>query len=50
MKAARLEEALSIKAEFWMKFQMAYAIDKIRIKNKKATSRAFSSYPMHPMT
>lgn len=38
--AVRLEEALDIKAEFWMKYQMAYEIDKIRIKNKKAVQKA----------
>ena len=38
--AVRLEEALGIKAEFWMKYQMAYEIDKIRIKNKKAVQKA----------
>ncbi|MEQ8712000.1 MAG: HigA family addiction module antitoxin [Cyclobacteriaceae bacterium] len=38
--AVRLEEALGIKAEFWMKYQMAYEIDKIRIKNKKAIEKA----------
>src|SRR5690606_10847671 len=31
--AVRLEDALGIKAEFWMKYQVAYEIDKIRIKN-----------------
>ena len=34
------EEALDIKAEFWMKYQIAYEIDKIRIKNKKAVQKA----------
>ena len=38
--AVRLEEALGIKAEFWMKYQMAYEIDKIRIKNQKAVQKA----------
>lgn len=38
--AVRLEDALGIKAEFWMKYQMAYEIDKIRIKNKKAVQKA----------
>ncbi len=38
--AVRLEEALGIKAEFWMKYQMAYEIDRIRIKNKKAIEKA----------
>ncbi|MFC3416710.1 HigA family addiction module antitoxin [Algoriphagus hitonicola] len=38
--AVRLEQALEIKAEFWMKYQMAYEIDKIRIKNKKAIQKA----------
>jgi addiction module HigA family antidote len=38
--AVRLEEALSIKPEFWMKYQMAYEIDKIRIKNRKAVQKA----------
>jgi addiction module HigA family antidote len=33
--AVRLEDTLGIKAEFWMNYQMAYEIDKIRIKNKK---------------
>lgn len=38
--AVRLEDALGIKAEFWMKYQVAYEIDKIRIKNKKAVEKA----------
>lgn len=38
--AVRLEDVLSIKAEFWMKYQVAYEIDKIRIKNKKAIDKA----------
>ncbi|MEQ8906894.1 HigA family addiction module antitoxin [Ekhidna sp.] len=38
--AVRLEDALGIKAEFWMKYQVAYEIDKIRIKNKKAIAKA----------
>ncbi|MEQ8808808.1 MAG: HigA family addiction module antitoxin [Imperialibacter sp.] len=37
--AVRLEDALGIKAEFWMKYQVAYEIDKIRIKNKKAVEK-----------
>ncbi len=38
--AVRLEDVLGIKAEFWMKYQMAYEIDRIRIKNKKAVTKA----------
>jgi len=38
--AVRLEDALGIKAEFWMKYQVSYKIDKIRIKNKKAVEKA----------
>ncbi len=38
--AVRLEDILEIKAEFWMKYQMAYEIDKIRIKNKQAVQKA----------
>jgi HTH-type transcriptional regulator/antitoxin HigA len=38
--AVRLENAFGIKAEFWMKYQVAYEIDKIRIKNKKAVEKA----------
>lgn len=38
--AVRLEDVMDIKAEFWMKYQMAYEIDKIRIKNKKAVQKA----------
>ena len=30
--AVKLEEALEIKAEFWMQYQVTYEIDKIRIK------------------
>lgn len=37
--AVRLEEALGIKAEFWMKYQVSYEIDKIRIKSKKTIER-----------
>jgi HTH-type transcriptional regulator/antitoxin HigA len=39
--AVRLEDALGIKAEFWMKYQVAYEIDKIRIRirNKKAVEK-----------
>ena len=38
--AVKLEEALGIKAELWMKYQVSYEIDKIRIKNKKAVGKA----------
>jgi len=38
--AVRLEDALGIKAEFWMKYQVTYEIDRIRIKNKKAVEKA----------
>ena len=38
--AVRLEDALGIKAEFWMKYQVGYEIDRIRIKNKKAIEKA----------
>ncbi len=38
--AVRLENAFGIKAEFWMKYQVAYEIDKIRIKNRKAVEKA----------
>lgn len=38
--AVRLEDTLDIKAEFWMKHQVAYEIDMIRIKNKKAVQKA----------
>ena len=34
--AVKLEDALGIKAEFWMKHQVAYEIDKIRIKSRKS--------------
>ncbi|MEQ9299094.1 MAG: HigA family addiction module antitoxin [Cyclobacteriaceae bacterium] len=34
--AVRLENALSIKAEFWMRYQTAYDIDKIRMSNGEA--------------
>ena len=33
--AIKLEEVLEIKAEFWMKYQVAYEIDKIRIKKSR---------------
>lgn len=36
--AVRLEDALGIKAEFWMKYQVSYEIDRISIKNKKQKS------------
>lgn len=36
----KLEDALGNKAEFWMKYQVAYEIDKIRIKYKKAVEKA----------
>ncbi len=38
--AVRLEDAFGIKAEFWMKYQVAYEIDKIRIKNRQAVEKA----------
>jgi addiction module HigA family antidote len=38
--AVRLEEALGIKAEFWMRYQVTYEIDKIRMKNKKSVQKA----------
>ncbi len=38
--AVRLENVLDINAEFWMKFQMAFEIDKIRIRNKKSIQNA----------
>ena len=38
--AVRLEEALGIKAEFWMRYQVTYEIDRIRIKNKKSIQKA----------
>ncbi len=38
--AVKLEEALGIKAEFWMKYQVTYEIDKIRIKNRKSVQKA----------
>lgn len=38
--AVRLEDVLGIKAEFWMKYQVAYEIYKIRIKNKKDVEKA----------
>ncbi|MEQ8879663.1 MAG: HigA family addiction module antitoxin [Cyclobacteriaceae bacterium] len=38
--AVKLEEALDIKAEFWMKYQVSYEIDKVRIRNKKAIAKA----------
>ena len=37
--AVRLEDALGIKADFWMKYQMAYEIDRIRIRNKKVVEK-----------
>lgn len=41
--AVRLEDALGIKAEFWMKYQVAYEIDKIRIENKKAVIKGHNT-------
>lgn len=41
--AVRLEAALEIDAEFWMKYQAAYDIDKVRIKNKKKLSKTVVS-------
>jgi HTH-type transcriptional regulator/antitoxin HigA len=38
--AVKLEDALGIKAAFWMKYQVPYEIDKIRIKNKKTVEKA----------
>ena len=38
--AVRLETVLDISAEFWMKYQMAFEIDKIRIRNKKSVQKA----------
>lgn len=38
--AVRLEKALDINAEFWMKYQVAFEIDKIRIRNKKSIQKA----------
>ncbi|MEQ8531564.1 MAG: hypothetical protein RIB86_06915, partial [Imperialibacter sp.] len=38
--AVRLEDALGIKAEFSMKYQVACEIDKTRIKNKKAVEKS----------
>lgn len=38
--AVRLETVLDISAEFWMKYQMAFEIDKIRIRNKKSIQKA----------
>lgn len=38
--AVRLEGALDIKAEFWMKYQVAYEIDKIRVRHRKALEKA----------
>ncbi len=38
--AVKLEEALEIKAEFWMKFQVSYEIDKVRIRTRKAIAIA----------
>jgi HTH-type transcriptional regulator/antitoxin HigA len=38
--AVKLEDALGIKAEFWMRYQVNYEIDKIRIRNKEAVKRS----------
>ena len=38
--AVRLENVLGIKAEFWMKYQVSFEIDRIRIKNKKSVQKA----------
>lgn len=38
--AVKLEEALDIKAEFWMRYQVSYEIDKIRMKNRQAVNKA----------
>lgn len=38
--ALKLESVLEIKAELWMRLQVGYEIDKIRIKHKNALSRA----------
>ena len=38
--AVRLEDALGIKAEFWMKYQVGYEIDSIRIKYRKAIEKS----------
>ncbi|HLF65428.1 MAG TPA: HigA family addiction module antitoxin [Saprospiraceae bacterium] len=37
--AVRLEEVLGIKAEFWMRHQVAYEIDKIRINKRKSAQK-----------
>jgi HTH-type transcriptional regulator/antitoxin HigA len=38
--AVGLEDVLGIKAEFWMKYQMAFEIDKIRIRNRTTLAKA----------
>lgn len=38
--AVKLEDALDIPAELWMKHQMAYEIDKVRIRNRQAVKKA----------
>lgn len=38
--AVKLEDALGIKAEFWMKHQVTYEIDKIRIRNRNSVQKA----------
>jgi len=38
--AVRLEDVLGIKAEFWMQYQMAFEIDKIRIRNRASVAKA----------
>lgn len=36
--AIRLEKALDIKAEFWMRYQVGYDLDKIRMENLELAS------------
>ena len=38
--AIKLEAALDIKAEFWMKYQVTYEIDKIRITRHNSIQKA----------
>lgn len=37
--AVKLENALGIKAEFWMKHQVIFDIDKIRLKNNTGVGK-----------
>jgi len=38
--AVKLESVLDIKAEFWMKYQVSYEIDRIRMRNKQEVEKS----------